>query len=161
VAWDVSDSFPWAPLRGKLAAAPLRQHPKDDPMKITLASVSVDDQDKALRFYTEVLGFTPMADIPMGGYRWLTVSSPEGAAGVELVLEPIAFEPARVYQRALFEAGIPSTAFLTDDIHAEVAKLKGRGVQFRGEPQDLGPVTLVMFEDTCGNLLQLAQPAAR
>jgi len=128
-------------------------------MRINLSSVMVDDQDKALRFYTDVLGFRPMADLPMGEYRWLTVVSPEGAEGVELVLEPMAFPPAREYQRALFEAGIPATAFLTSDIQGEYARLKERGVVFRGEPQAMGPITVVLFEDTCGNLINLVQPA--
>lgn len=127
-------------------------------MRITLSSVMVDDQEKALRFYTEVLGFTKKADIPMGEYRWLTVTSPEGVEGVELVLEPLGFPPAKTYQRALYEAGIPATAFLTSDIQSEYGRLKERGVVFRGEPQDVGPVAVVMFEDTCGNLLHLAQP---
>lgn len=98
-----------------------------------------------------------MADIPMGPHRWLTVTSPDGIAGVELVLEPMAFPPARVYQKSLFEAGIPATALITSDIHADVARLKGLGVQFRGEPTDVGPVVVVLFEDTCGNLINLVQ----
>jgi len=118
----------------------------------------VDDQEKALRFYTEVLGFGKMADIPLGEYRWLTVVSPDGVEGVELVLEPLGFPPARVYQKALYDAGIPVTAFFTDDIRSEYERLKARGVVFHGEPQEMGPVMLVRFEDTCGNLLQLVQP---
>ena len=129
-------------------------------MQIKFSSVMVDDQDKALEFYTKALGFVKMADIPMGEYRWLTVVSPDGPEGVELVLEPMGFPPAKVFQKALFEAGIPITAFTTKDIRGEVERLKARGVVFRGEPVDAGPVTLVMFEDTCGNLIQLAQPAA-
>lgn len=130
-------------------------------MKIRIASVMVGDQDKALRFYTEKLGFTKMADIPMGPtYRWLTVVSSEGVQGVELALEPIGFEPARVYQKALFDAGIPATAFISDDIEAEVGKLKARGVVFRGEIVDMGPIRGLMFEDTCGNLIHLVQPTA-
>jgi predicted enzyme related to lactoylglutathione lyase len=129
-------------------------------MQIKLASVMVDDQEKALRFYTEVLGFTKKEDITMGPYRWLTVSSPEGVEGVELVLEPLAFPPARTYQAALFEAGIPATAFITSDIDAEYRRLAARGVVFRGEPKAMGPVTVVVFEDTCGNLINLAQPSA-
>jgi catechol 2,3-dioxygenase-like lactoylglutathione lyase family enzyme len=127
-------------------------------MRINLSSVLVDDQEKALRFYTDVLGFRPMADMPMGEYRWLTVVSPEGAEGVELVLEPLSFAPAREYQRALFEAGIPATAFLTSDIQGEYERLKSRGVIFRGEPQAMGPISVVLFEDTCGNLINLVQP---
>lgn len=129
-------------------------------MQITLASISVEDQDRALAFYTDIIGFKKKHDIPMGPFRWLTVCSPEGVAGVELVLEPMAFPPARVYQQALWEAGIPATAFMTKDIAAEYARLKALGVVFRGEPQNMGPVTVVLFEDTCGNLINLVQPAA-
>lgn len=127
-------------------------------MRISLTSVMVDDQEKALKFYTEVLGFRKMADIPMGEYRWLTVVSPEGVEGVELVLEPMGFPPARDFQRALFEAGIPITAFISTDIQSEYRRLKERGVVFRGEPENMGPVTVVLFEDGCGNLVNLAQP---
>jgi predicted enzyme related to lactoylglutathione lyase len=129
-------------------------------MQITLASISVEDQDRALRFYTEVLGFEKKHDIPMGTFRWLTVTAPEGVAGVELVLEPMAFPPARVYQKALFDAGIPATAFMSSDIQSEFQRLRAKGVKFRGEPTSMGPVTVVLFEDTCGNLINLVQPAA-
>jgi catechol 2,3-dioxygenase-like lactoylglutathione lyase family enzyme len=128
-------------------------------MQIKFVSVMVREQEAALRFYTEVLGFEKMADIPLGEYRWLTVTSPDGVAGVELVLEPTAFPPARAYQQALFDAGIPATALITTDIHAEVERLKGRGVRFRTEPVEMGLITAAMFEDTCGNLIQLVQPA--
>jgi catechol 2,3-dioxygenase-like lactoylglutathione lyase family enzyme len=128
-------------------------------MQIRLASVMVDDQDKALRFYTTVLGFAPKADIPMGPFRWLTVSAPEGAEGVELALEPMAFPPARRYQKARFDAGIPATAFITSDIRADFRRLQDLGVRFRGEPRPMGPITAVLFEDTCGNLINLVQPA--
>ena len=127
-------------------------------MEIRLSSVMVDDQDKALEFYTHVLGFVKKTDIPMGEFRWLTVASPEGSEGVELVLEPMGFPPAKTYQKALFEAGIPLTAFLTSDIQSEFKRLKDRGVIFRGEPKDMGPITAVLFEDTCGNLINLVQP---
>ena len=129
-------------------------------MQIKFVSVMVEDQDSALHFYTSVLGFEKMVDIPMGEFRWLTVCSPEGMAGVELVLEPLGFPPARTYQKALFEAGIPATAFITKDIAAEVQRLKARGVKFRGEPTNMGLITAVIFEDTCGNLINLVQPAA-
>ncbi len=129
-------------------------------MQITLASIFVEDQDRGLRFYTEVLGFQKKHDIPMGEFRWLTVISPEGIAGVELVLEPMAFPPARIYQKALYDAGIPATAFMSADIQTEYQRLKARGVRFRGEPTPMGPVTVVLFEDTCGNLINLVQPAA-
>ena len=98
-------------------------------MQITLSSITVEDQDHALRFYTSMLGFEKKHDIPMGQFRWLTVTSPEGVAGVELVLEPMVFAPARVYQKALFDAGIPATAFMTKDIDAEFQKLTARGVR--------------------------------
>ena len=128
-------------------------------MQIKLVSIPVDDQDKALRFYTAVLGFETCADLPMGEYRWLTVTSPDGVHGVELVLEPMGLDAARTYQRALYDAGIPATAFISEDIHAEYARLKSHGVLFRSEPKNLGPVTTCVFEDTCGNLINLAQPA--
>lgn len=126
-------------------------------MRIKLNSVLVDDQDKALKFYTEVLGFVKKEDIPIGEYRWLTVVSPEGPDDLELVLEPVCFAPAATYQAALFAAGIPLTALATQDIRADYARLLQRGVVFRGEPQANGPVTTAMFEDTCGNLIQLYQ----
>ena len=128
-------------------------------MQIKIASVMVDDQAKALSFYTEKLGFTKMADIPMGPeYRWLTVVSPEGVHGVELALEPMGFAPAKVFQKALYEANIPATAFVTTDVNAEVARLKAAGVVFRGEVQDMGPIKAIMFEDGCGNLIHLVEP---
>jgi len=129
-------------------------------MQITLTSLLVDDQDKALAFYTEMIGFEKKHDIPMGAFRWLTVTSPEGAHGVELVLEPLGFPPARDFQKALYDAGIPATAFITSDVHAEFARLKAKGVAFRGEPASYGPITAVLFEDGCGNLLNLVQPAS-
>jgi predicted enzyme related to lactoylglutathione lyase len=127
-------------------------------MKIKFVSVMVEDQESALDFYTKVLGFEKMADIPMGEHRWLTVTSPEGVEGVELVLEPMAFPPARVYQKALFDAGIPATAFTTKDIAAEFDRLRKLGVKFRTEPTEAGPITGAQFEDTCGNLIYLVQP---
>lgn len=129
-------------------------------MQLKFLSVMVDDQDSALNFYTSVLGFEKMADIPVGEFRWLTVTSPDGIAGVELVLEPMGFPPARAYQKALFEAGIPAIALITKDIAADVQRLKARGVKFRGEPANMGLITTVMFEDTCGNLINLVQPSA-
>jgi predicted enzyme related to lactoylglutathione lyase len=129
-------------------------------MKLKFLSVHVTDQDHALKFYTSVLGFTKMADIPMGSFRWLTVVSPDGIDGVELVLEPLNFEPARIYQKALFEAGIPAIAFITTNINAEIARLKSKGVNFRGEAKETGPIISVVFEDTCGNLINLVQPRA-
>jgi len=127
-------------------------------VQIRFTSIMVEDQAKALDFYTDVIGFTKMADIPFGEARWLTVTSPEGLEGVELVLEPMGFDAARTYQRALLEAGIPATAFTTGDIAAECARLKSRGVVFRSEPQTMGPIISAVFEDGCGNLINLVQP---
>ncbi len=128
-------------------------------MRIALTSVLVEDQEHALAFYVGVLGFVPKHDIPMGTFRWLTVTSPEGTDAIELVLEPMAFPPARVFQKALYDAGIPATAFMSADIAAEYARLSERGVTFRGVPTRMGPITAVLFEDTCGNLINLVQPA--
>lgn len=127
-------------------------------MQLKFISLLVDDQAKALAFYTSVLGFSKMADIPMGDYRWLTVTSPDGIDGVELVLEPMAFPPARVYQKALFDAGVPATALITADIDADYARLKAKGVVFRTEPTSMGPIKAATFEDTCGNVINLVQP---
>ncbi len=126
-------------------------------MKIILTSIPVDDQQKALAFYTEKLGFRKKTDVPMGESRWLTVVSPEGDTGVEMLLEPMAFGPAKVYQKALFEAGIPFTCFGVADAQAEYERLQALGVQFRVPPTKMGPVTVAAFEDTCGNIIQIAQ----
>jgi len=126
-------------------------------MKIKLTSVMVDDQDKALKFYTEVLGFVKKNDIPMGEARWLTVISPDGPDDVELLLEPMGFPPAKTYQKALFEAGIPLTLFAVEDIQKEYERMKKLGVVFKTAPTRMGPVTIAVFEDTCGNLIQMAQ----
>ena len=126
-------------------------------MKIKLSSVLVDDQAKALEFYTKVLGFVKKTDIPAGEARWLTVVSPDGPDDIELVLEPNAHPAARAFQAALLKDGIPLTAFAVDDIQKEHERLKGLGVVFRMEPTQMGPVTVAMFEDTCGNLIQLYQ----
>jgi predicted enzyme related to lactoylglutathione lyase len=128
-------------------------------MRINLSSVMVDDQEKALKFYTEKLGFIKKTDMAIGEYRWLTVTSPEGAEGVELVLEPMGFPPSKDYQKALYNAGIPITAFLSNDIQSEYIRLKALGVNFRGEPVSMGAITSVLFEDSCGNLVNLVQPA--
>ncbi|HEX6915324.1 MAG TPA: VOC family protein [Chitinophagaceae bacterium] len=125
-------------------------------IKIRLSGIPVDDQEKALKFYTETLGFLKQQDIPMGEFRWLTVVSPY-TDDIELVLEPLAFPPARVYQRALFDAGIPITAFATDDLEAEFERLLKHQVRFVTPPTQMGPVSVAMFEDTCGNLVQLYQ----
>lgn len=126
-------------------------------MKIKLNSIFVDNQDKALDFYTRVLGFKPSKDIPMGEFRWLTLVSPEGHPDVELVLEPNANPAARTFQEAIFQQGIPVTAFEVDDLAAEARRLKAQGVKFTMEPTPAGPVKLAIFADTCGNLIQLYQ----
>ncbi|HUM00983.1 MAG TPA: VOC family protein [Thermoanaerobaculia bacterium] len=126
-------------------------------MKVKLSSVLVDDQEKALRFYTEALGFVKAKDVPMGVARWLTVVSPEAPDEVELLLEPNGNPAARTFQRALFEQGIPLTAFAVENIQEEYERLRRRGVVFRSEPRRMGPATVVVFDDTCGNLIQLYQ----
>ena len=128
-------------------------------MRIKLNSIMVDDQDKALRFYTEVLGFKKKHDIPVGGpYRWITVVSAEGPDDLELSLEPNANPSGKTFQTALFEQGIPATAFESTDIAAEYKRLSDRGVAFTKPPTNAGPVTIAVFSDTCGNLIQLYQP---
>jgi catechol 2,3-dioxygenase-like lactoylglutathione lyase family enzyme len=126
-------------------------------MKVKLLSVLVKDQDKALRFYTETLGFVKKREIPMGEHKWLTVVSKEEPDGVEIVLEPMGFPPAAVYQEALYKAGIPLTAFFVGDVDAEYERLKGLGVVFSMQPTVMGPVKLVVFDDTCGNNIQIVQ----
>ena len=131
-------------------------------MRIRLTSVMVDDQDKALRFYTEILGFRPKHDIPVGGpFRWITVTSPEGPDDVELALEPNANPAGKAFQDAMFAQGIPVAAFEVDDIAKEFTRLTGHGVAFTQAPTPAGPVTLAVFADTCGNLIQIYQPASR
>ena len=126
-------------------------------MRIKLNSVAVDDQEKALRFYTEVLGFVPATDIPAGEYRWITVRSPDGGE-TELALEPNVHPAAQAYTAALFRDGIPATAFEVDDVDAEFARLRALGVEFSQSPTTVGPVRIAVFSDTCGNLLQIYQP---
>ena len=125
-------------------------------MRINLASVLVDDQDKALRFYTEVLGFVKKTEIPLGEARWLTVVSPEDPDGVELVLEPDGHPAVRPFKDALVADGIPFTSFAVADVPAEAQRLKSLGVRFTQEPTHMGPVTTAVFDDTCGNLIQIA-----
>ena len=125
-------------------------------MRIVVTSVLVDDQEKALRFYTEVLGFVKKTEVPLGEHRWLTVVSPEAADGVELVLEPDEHPAAKPFKAALVADGIPYTSFAVDDVHAEFDRLKGLGVTFTQEPAQMGPVTTAVFDDTCGNLIQIA-----
>lgn len=126
-------------------------------MKITLSSVYVDDQAKAEAFYTGVLGFVKMTDVPMGEVRWLTVISPEGSRDVELVLEPNLHPAAIAFQEALFQDGIPATSFASSDVQGEYERLAEQGVVFRIEPTKAGEVTVAVFEDTCGNLIQIHQ----
>jgi predicted enzyme related to lactoylglutathione lyase len=126
-------------------------------MRINLHSVMVDDQDKALKFYTETLGFIKRTEIPMGEFRWLTVVSPENRDGVELALEPNENPAAQTFQQALVEQGIPWTAFQVDDIDSEFERLTDLGVSFTVEPTDAGPVMMAVFSDTCGNLIQIYQ----
>jgi catechol 2,3-dioxygenase-like lactoylglutathione lyase family enzyme len=125
-------------------------------MRINLTSVLVHDQDTALRFYTDVLGFTTKHDIPMGEHRWITVVSPENPDGTELVLEPDGHPAAKPFKEALAADGIPFTSFAVDDVHAEFERLRGLGVRFTQEPVEMGPVTTAVFDDTCGNLIQIA-----
>jgi catechol 2,3-dioxygenase-like lactoylglutathione lyase family enzyme len=128
-------------------------------MKINLASVLVDDQEKALRFYTDVLGFVKKTDLPLGEHRWLTVVSPEQPDGVELVLEPDGHPAARPFKDALVGDGIPFTSFAVDDTKAEFERLSGLGVTFTQPPTPMGPVVTAVFDDTCGNLIQIASLA--
>lgn len=127
-------------------------------MRIKLYSIFVDDQEKALRFYTEKLGFEKKQDMPVGAYRWITVISPEGRDDLELALEPNGHPAAKEYQSALAKDGIPATAFESTDIHAEARRLKERGVEFTMEPTPAGKVIVAIFSDTCGNLIQIYQP---
>ncbi|RLK53801.1 VOC family protein [Actinokineospora cianjurensis] len=126
-------------------------------MRIHLSSVYVDDQDKALRFYTEVLGFVKKVEVPLGEDRWLTVVSPQDPDGTELLLEPDRHPAAKAFKSSLFADGIPLTAFQVDDVAAEFARLQGLGVRFAQEPQAFGPVTTAVLDDTCGNLIQIVQ----
>lgn len=125
-------------------------------MRINLTSLHVDDQDKALAFYTDILGFVKKTEVPLGQYRWLTVVSPENPDGTELVLEPDEHPAAQAYKKGLVADGIPATSFAVDDVHAEYERLKSLGVVFTQEPLSMGPVTTAVFEDTCGNLIQIA-----
>ena len=128
-------------------------------MRIHLTSVFVDDQDKALRFYTEVLGFVKKTEVPLGTDRWLTVVSPEDPDGTELLLEPSGHRAVKPYRDALAEDGIPATAFAVDDVHAEYDRLRALGVRFTQEPLETGPVTIAVLDDTCGNLIQIVHQA--
>jgi predicted enzyme related to lactoylglutathione lyase len=133
-------------------------HQKEDgTMKIALTSLFVDDQRAALAFYTEVLGFTKRHDIPLGDNFWLSVVSPESPDGPELLLEPSGHPAVKPYRDALAEDGIPLAQFAVDDIEAEHARLTGRGVVFTQPPTDIGTAFVAVFDDTCGNLIQLIE----
>jgi catechol 2,3-dioxygenase-like lactoylglutathione lyase family enzyme len=126
-------------------------------MKINITSVLVDDQDKALAFYTSVLGFVKKTEVPLGEARWLTVVSPEDPEGPELLLEPDAHPAARPFKEALVADGIPFTSFAVKDVKREFERLSGLGVQFTQAPVEMGPVTTAVLDDTCGNLIQIAE----
>jgi catechol 2,3-dioxygenase-like lactoylglutathione lyase family enzyme len=126
-------------------------------MRIVVTSVFVDNQSKALAFYTDVLGFEVKNDIPMGEHRWLTVVSPADPDGTELLLEPAGHPAVGPFRDALVSDGIPFTSFGVEDIQAEYERLKGLGVRFVQEPVQMGPVTTAVLDDTCGNLIQIAQ----
>jgi catechol 2,3-dioxygenase-like lactoylglutathione lyase family enzyme len=128
-------------------------------MRIKLTSIMVDNQDKALKFYTEIFGFVKKHDIPVGEYRWLTVVSPEGPDDLELSLEPNANPAGKTFQDAIFKQGIPITAFEVDRMDQEFSRLKKLGVMFTQEPTPAGPVIVAVCADTCGNLIQLYQRA--
>ena len=126
-------------------------------MRINITSVLVDDQDKALRFYTEVLGFEKKSEVPLGDHRWLTVTSPEDPDGTELLLEPDSHPAAKPFKDALVADGIPFTSFAVKDVQKEYDRMRGLGVRFTQPPVEMGPVTTAVFDDTCGNLIQMAQ----
>jgi catechol 2,3-dioxygenase-like lactoylglutathione lyase family enzyme len=126
-------------------------------MRINITSVFVHNQDDALRFYTDVLGFVKKTEVPVGEYRWLTVVSPENPDGCELLLEPDAHPAAKPFKDALVNDGIPFTQFAVDDVRAEYERLRGLGVRFTQEPTEMGPVVTAVLDDTCGNLIQIVQ----
>jgi len=125
-------------------------------MRINICSVFVDDQDKALRFYTQVLGFQKKTEVPVGDAQWLTVVSPDDPDGTELLLEPDGHPAVKPFKDALVSDGIPFTSFAVEDVHQEVQRLRGLGVTFTQEPAEMGPVTTAVLDDTCGNLIQIA-----
>ena len=128
-------------------------------MKIKLTSVYVDDQEKALRFYTEVLGFAKKADFTKGPFRWLTVASPEDPDGTQLQLALNDNPAAKAYQQALFQQGLPAAMFYTDDVKADYERTKARGAEFTMPPTEVTGATIAMLNDTCGNLIQITQLA--
>jgi catechol 2,3-dioxygenase-like lactoylglutathione lyase family enzyme len=126
-------------------------------LRIVLTSIFVEDQNRALAFYTDVLGFVPKTDMPLGEARWITVASPADPDGVELLLEPNNNPVARAYQEGVYGQGLPATSFAVDDVQGEYDRLTALGVRFTQEPAAMGPVTTAVLDDTCGNLIQLAQ----
>ena len=126
-------------------------------MKIIVTSIFVDDQEKALEFYSEILGFVKKHDVPAGEFRWITLVSPNDLDGTELVLEPNNHPAAKEYQKKLYDDGIPATMFGIEDVHQEYERLLKQGVKFTLEPKKVGEVTIAIFDDTCGNLIQIAQ----
>jgi predicted enzyme related to lactoylglutathione lyase len=126
-------------------------------MRIVVTSVMVKDQQKALEFYTGVLGFLKKEDVPVGEHRWLTVVSPEQPDGPEVLLEPMGMPAAKTFQKALYAEGVPLTSFGVDDVQKEYERLTQRGVRFTMPPTQMGPVTIAVFDDTCGNHIQIAQ----
>ncbi|MBL5766643.1 VOC family protein [Heyndrickxia sporothermodurans] len=126
-------------------------------MKIIVTSIFVQDQDKALKFYTETLGFIKKHDVPAGEFRWIALVSPDGQDGTELLLEPNDNPAAKEYQEKIFTQGIPATMFGVEDVREEYNRLIKHGVKFTIEPTEMGDVTLAVFDDTCGNLIQIAQ----
>jgi catechol 2,3-dioxygenase-like lactoylglutathione lyase family enzyme len=128
-------------------------------MRIYVTSVFVDDQKKALDFYTNTLGFKKKSDVPLGSASWLTVVSREQPDGTELLLEPSGHRAVEPFKNALVEDGIPATSFAVDDVQAEFDRLRSKGVRFTQEPTEMGGVTTAVFDDTCGNLIQIAQLA--
>ncbi|WP_100407750.1 VOC family protein [Bacillus solitudinis] len=126
-------------------------------MKIIVTSIFVEDQDKALKFYSEKLGFVKKHDVPTGEYRWITLVSPDEQDGTELLLEPNAHPAAKEYQKKIFAEGIPATMFGVADIRKEYKRLMEKGVKFNMEPTEMGEVTIAVFNDTCGNLIQIMQ----
>jgi len=133
------------------------QRKEKNRMKIVVTSIFVDDQDKALKFYTEVMGFVKKEDVPIGEFKWLTVVSPDAPDGVELLLEPNNNPAARTFQQAIFEQGIPLTSFGVDDVQKEYERMMSLGVEFHQPPTAMGPVTIAVLNDTCGNWIQIAQ----
>jgi len=126
-------------------------------MRIVVSSIFVDDQDKALDFYTSKLGFVKKTEVPLGEHRWLTVVAPDNQEGTELLLEPDSHPAVQPFKQALLQDGIPFTSFAVDDIQAEYERLQAAGVVFTQPPVAMGPVTTAVLDDTCGNLIQLAQ----